>query len=266
MDEPYVWVIQRDGSGLKRLIRGNAPAFSPKSHQIAFRLWEKREDLLYRVNIVQSDLRLLAKIPIEGQISQFRYLDKPVWSPDGNYIALGIDFRHYKRGFARILISDKDGKNYQTVFTHSDYVQNIQWHPFSQGQDRPYGREIIYVLSGIHEDEVDKTLDKRIVITDLNNPENPVASFKHVLPSFSPDGSRIVFVEREDCMGLKWKVWIKDLSDGKAIPLARTNLNVSSVDWLKRGICIWSTSSYIRAGKYKPAKTIGWIVQLTVDD
>ena len=253
-DSPYVWIIQKNGSSASRLVMGNAPAFSPKSHQIALRLWEGRKDLLLRVNINKSGLRQLAEIPIEGRVSQFRYIDKPVWSPDGKRIALGIDFWHYKHGYARILIADKDGKNFQTIFTHSDYVQNIQWHPD--------GGRLVYVLSGGHGKEIDKTLDKRIVVTDLNHHQTAVATFKHTLPSWSPDGGRIIFVEREDCMGLKWKVWIANLADGRALPLARTNLNVSSIDWLKKGICIWSTSGYIRAGEYKPAKTTGWLIEI----
>lgn len=259
MDEPYVWIIQRDGSDAKRLVKGNAPAFSPKSHQIAFRHWEGRTDLLFRVNIDGSGQKMLAKIPIEGRVNQFRHLDQPVWSPDGKRIALGIDSRHYKHGYARILIVDKNGENFQSIFTHSDYARNIQWHPD--------GQKLVYVLSGHHGDEIDKTLDKRIVFADLNDTEVPVATFKHTLPSLSPDGSQIIFAEREDCMGLKWKLWIVNLTGEKTgRPLARTNLNISSVDWLRKGICIWSTSSYIREGKYKPAKTIGWLVQLSIDD
>ena len=70
-------------------------------------------------------------------------------------------------------------------------------------------------------------------------------------------------MEKEDCMGLEWKVWILNLDDSTKLPVARANVKLNNIAWLPDGkICLWSTSGYIRDGKYKPAQTIGWVLSL----
>ena len=65
-------------------------------------------------------------------------------------------------------------------------------------------------------------------------------------------------------MGIMWKVWVLDLKTNRALPIARTTIDLSKLAWLPDGkqLCLWHTSKYLRDGEYKPAKTVGWVVDV----
>ncbi len=241
------------------MVRGDAPAWSPKAHQIAFRLWEdnidSRIDSIWRINIDASGLRKLAEIPVEGYVKQFVYLNPVVWAPDGTRIAHGADGQHYKTGDSRIVILNTNGKVMREILTHSDWVGQIRWSPDS--------KYLAYVLSGNPGKESGKSKEKRLHLMNLDT--KTVKVLKHTAPAWSPDGRRLLFMEEEDCMGLKWKVWILNLEDSTLLPIARANAPLKSLAWLPDGhtICLWSTSGYIQKKEYKPAQTVGWIVRIT---
>ena len=69
-------------------------------------------------------------------------------------------------------------------------------------------------------------------------------------------------MEREDCGGIRWKVWVYDLESGKKMPIARTAMKLTSVVWMPddKHLCLWQTSDYLRDNAYKPALTKAWIV------
>ena len=47
-------------------------------------------------------------------------------------------------------------------------------------------------------------------------------------------------------MGIRWKVWVLDLETERALPIARTTIDLAKVAWLPDGkrLCLWHTSKY----------------------
>lgn len=258
-NESYVWAIDWHTLRLIKLVRGDAPAWSPTANQIAFRRWEEGTDVVYRINIDKTDLTAIARVPIDGRIVPFSFLDPPLWAPDGKRIAVGLDHQHYQSGHSRIRIHNVDGTKFGEIPTQSQRVTEIAWSPD--------GSHLAYVLRG--NPIPDPALDKQLHIADVSTmgTANTVGSrriLKHTSPAWSPQGDRIAYMEREDCMGLRWKVWILDRKTNRTLPVARTTLSLTSITWLPDGknLCLWHTSEYLRGGEYKPAKTRGWIVEI----
>ena len=215
-------------------------------------------DIVYRINIDKTGLMAMARVPIDGRIVPFSYLDPPSWSPDGKRIAVGLDHQHYKSGHSRIRIHNTDGTKFKEIPTQSQRVAQITWSAD--------GSQLAYVLRG--NPIPDPALDKQLHIVDVSATEPNTADqtqiLKHTSPVWSPQGNRLAYMEREDCMGLRWKVWVLDRKTNRTLQVARTTLSLTAVNWLPDGqhLSLWHTSEYLRGGEYKPAKTRGWIIEI----
>ena len=253
--ESEVWTFDLKTARLTHLVSGDAPVWSPVANKLAFRRWEEGVDVVYRINSDTTGLAPIARIPIEGRVGAFSFLDKPSWSPDGEQIAIGLDHQHYKSGYARIRLQNINGTRHGEIRTQHLRVKQMNWSAD--------GTELAYVLLGSI--RPDRLLDKRLHVTDVNERQR-TRILKHTSPSWSPQGKHLAYMEHEDCMGLRWKVWVLDLETNRKRAVARTTSNLTSVTWLPDGkqLCLWHTSEYLRGGEYKPAKTRGWVVDVAL--
>ncbi len=259
-DERYVYTADWELGRVKKVVEGKAPAWSPTANQLAFRRREKGYDSVYRINSDGSGGKIVARVPFKKPLYTYTFLHAPSWSKDGSILTYDVVYDH-KVGnasvpYAGIRIQTVDGELVEQIPTQHQYVRQIRWSPD--------GRHLAYVLSGGN--RADPVYDKRLHIAPINEQTTKHRVLKHTNPSWSPRGNRLAFLEREDCAGLLWKVWVYDFDAGKKHAIARTSLNLASVVWMPDGksLCLWHTSDYLRDNEYKPANTKGWIVPINL--
>ena len=248
--ERFIYTVDWKFGQTKQLVRGDGPAFSPTSNRLIFRRREKGLDIVYRINSDGSGLGAIARVPIEGPRRRYTYLSAPSWALDGTRVAFGVNTSKY----VGIRIQDIEGQRLKEIQTQHQQVRQVNW--------AADGSRIAYVLSGSNRpgQRIDKQLHLSETVSTLTQSE----ILKHTSPSWSPTGQQLAYLEREDCEGIRWKVWVYDLESGKKHPIARTRMKLTSVVWMPDGkhLCLWQTSDYLRDNAYKPALTKGWIVPI----
>ena len=248
--ERSIYTVNWQFGQTKQLVRGDGPTFSPTSNRLVFRRREKGTDVVYRINSDGSGLSAIARVPIERPRQTYTYLSAPSWATDGTRVAFGVNSSKY----VGIRIQDIEGQRLKEIQTQHQKVHQLSW--------AADGTRIAYVLSGSNRpgQRIDKQLHLSETVSTLTQSE----ILKHTSPSWSPTGQRLAYMEREDCEGIRWKVWVYDLESGKKLPIARTSMKLTSVVWMPDGqhLCLWQTSDYLRDNAYKPALTKGWIVPI----
>ncbi len=253
-DTAYVWVAQVNGYELNRLARGDAPSFSPRAHRIVFRLWEDGDDELWVTTINGTGLKKVYEVPIEGVVRQFTFLEPPIWSPDGQLIAFGVDGQHYEDGKSRVLLVDTQGKLVQQVLTQSGSIRSLAWSSNM--------RYLAFVLTQNSDQETDASDDRRLNVKDLSTYASPTV-LNAMGGAWSPDGDWLAYIENEPSDGLRWKIWAWHIPTNRRLPLARANAPLRSIEWISdRTLGLWATTGYVRDGKYQPALTQGWLLHL----
>ena len=246
--ERYIYTVDWQFGQIKQLVRGEGPAWSPTSNRLVFRRLEKGMDVIYRINSDGSDLRAIARVPVERPQRTYTYLPAPSWAPDGTRIAFGVNHSKY----VGIRIQDIEGERLKEIQTQHQQVHQLNWSAD--------GAQLAYVLSGSN--RPGQRIDKQLHISETVPALTQSQILKHTSPAWSPTGKQLAYLEREDCEGIRWKVWVYDLESGKRFPIARTAMKLTSVVWTPDGkhLCLWQTSDYLRDNAYKPALTNGWIV------
>ena len=250
--ERYIYTVDWQFGRIKQLVRGEGPAWSPTSNRLVFRRREKEMDVIYRINSDGSDLRAIARVPIERRQRTYTYLPAPAWSPDGTRIAFGVNNAKY----VGIRIQDIEGQRLKEIQTQHQQVHQLNWSVDAT--------QLAYVLSGSN--RPGQRIDKQLHISGSAPALTQSQILKHTSPAWSPTGKQLAYLEREDCEGIRWKVWVYDLESGKKFAIARTAMKLTSVVWTPDGkhLCLWQTSDYLRDNAYKPALTRGWIVPIDI--
>ena len=266
-DERYIYTTDWELGKVKKVVKGKAPAWSPTANQLAFR---RRDivgrgglDFVYLINSDGSGGKMVARVPFKKPLYTYTFLHAPSWSRDGSILAFNVVYDH-KVGntsvpYAGIRLQSVEGELLEQIPTQHQYVRQLRWSP-----DQTY---LAYVLSG--GSRADPVFDKRLHLNPYKNPStngSPLRHrvLKHTMPTWAPTGNRLAFFEREDCAGLRWKVWVYDLDTNKKYAVAQTPLKLASIVWMPDGknLCIWHTSDYLRDNEYLPARTKGWIVPI----
>ncbi len=254
----YIYTVDWEFGSIKKLTRGTAPAWSPSANQLAFKRREKGRDIVYRINSDGSGGREIARVLYKQSRYAYSYMQAPTWSIHGDILAfeetLDQEAENGAVSYAAIRIQNVEGERIQQITTQHQRVRQLQW-----SYDAKW---LAYVVSGsIRQDPV---LDKRIHLVEITNKSMRHQVLKHTAPAWAPNGNQLAYLEREDCAGLRWKVWVIDLDNGKKYPIARTSMKLTSIVWMPDGknLCLWHTSDYLRNDTYKPANTKGWIVPI----
>ena len=250
--ERYIYTVDWKFGRTKQVVQGDAPAFSPTSNRLVFRRRafsrDGSADAVYKINSDGSGVNIIARVPIQLRQRSYTYLPPPVWAPDGTRVAFRVNSSKY----VGVRIQDIEGERLKEIQTQHQKVHHLSWSNDSM--------HLAYVLSGSN--RPGQLIDKQLHISEAapTGTENEI--LKHTSPAWSPTGKQLAYMEREDCLGIRWKVWIYDLESGKRFPIARTPMKMTSVVWMPDGqhLCLWQTSDYLRDNAYKPALTKGWIV------
>lgn len=254
--ERFIYTVDWKFGRIKQLVRGDGPAFSPTSNRLAFRRRDFSQsgglDIIYRINSDSSGLSAIARVPIERRQRTYTYLSAPSWAPDGTRVAFGVNNAKY----VGIRIQDIEGQRIKEILTQHQQVHQLDWSADST--------HLAYVLSGSN--RPGQLIDKQLHLSETVATFTQSQILKHTSPAWSPTGKQLVYMEREDCAGIRWKVWVYDLESGKKFPIARTPMKLTSVVWMPDGkhLCLWQTSDYLRDNAYKPALTKGWIVPIDI--
>ncbi len=254
--ERFIYTVDWKFGRIKQLVRGDGPAFSPTSNRLVFRRRDFSQsgglDIIYRINSDGSGLSAIARVPIERRQRTYTYLSAPSWAPDGTRVAFGVNNAKY----VGIRIQDIEGQRIKEILTQHQQVHQLDWSADSG--------HLAYVLSGSN--RPGQLIDKQLHLSETVATFTQSQILKHTSPAWSPTGKQLAYMEREDCAGIRWKVWVYDLESGKKFPIARTPMKLTSVVWMPDGkhLCLWQTSDYLRDNAYKPALTKGWIVPIDI--
>jgi TolB protein len=182
-----VWVVNSDGTGLRRLGEGIEPSWSPDGTKIAF-AYTNSGNLVVQlpgpqgIYVMDPDggaPRLLVPSPMKnGQLGRL------AWSPDGSRIAFSAQV---DLGEWALFVADTDGTGLREVpHTHANAVGSPTWSPDGQSIAFTLNRSSFVVGLGslyvAHLKESEPSRPARL------GPTGQVAN-----PSWSPDGARIAF-------------------------------------------------------------------------
>jgi len=211
-----IYVINADGSGLRRLTDGMDPAWSPDGKKVAFARWRDPRGI-YVIDEDGSNETLLFG---------WNQAKAPAWSPDGSHIAFTRqyggreeDVERRRWGFQWTLPAHPWWKlglvrvedRYFTDLLCYDHSFSPTWSPNGKviAYDSDYGLHLTATDGSIGGQSFDRSRDA--LSTDVRDTS----------PAWSPDGTRIAFMFKQHD---HWEIYVMNADGSNRLRLTHEEL------------------------------------------
>jgi hypothetical protein len=211
-----IYVINADGTGLRRLTDGMEPAWSPDGTKVAFARWRDPRGLYVIDEDGSNETLVFGWVAAKG----------PAWSPDGRYIAftrwyggLDSDTEISIWGFHWTLPADHWWK-LGVVRLEDGYFHDLRCYPHSLSPTwSPDGSVIAYDSDfGIHLTNEEGTIGD---VTDDRSLFAISTDGRDISPVWSPDGTKIAFgFSQHD----HWEIYVMNADGSNRVRLTQEEL------------------------------------------
>jgi TolB protein len=181
-----IFVVNGDGTGLRRLASGRDPAWSPDGTRIAFAATESDNEDIFVLSLDTSKRRRVTTHPSRDF--------SPQWTPDGARIAFsssrGDSSRLVGREYgSEIYVMDADGSGVRTLTGHNAcglaHDGEGKLNSLAAAAWTPDGRRLLYRAGS-------GKFDCRVCVIDVTEGRvHPLSSERAIAFSLSPDGRRV---------------------------------------------------------------------------
>jgi hypothetical protein len=187
---PEIWAMRPDGSRLRRITVGEAPAWSPDGKRIAYRVVD-RGARTTRIEVADAHLTHRTTIATVGTVgADDARAGRPAWSPDGRWLAFA--------GRGGIFLATSDGSRLSLTITKTGCAETMpSWV-------MPFQITFVRFCNG----------DGRGIWAATSDGADPhllfdryARHFDYAYPTWSPDGLRLAFTATRSAGALVPHVW-----------------------------------------------------------